>query len=119
MKKLLMVGFVCMLLTGTTSAENRFMVTMLPSNFDNPYEHSHPKDRELTWTPQVSLEDNLLSFDESESPIYIYVYKGDRMLYSQIVSDGCTSAELPKDLKGEFTLYMVYGDVAYYGEINL
>lgn len=36
-----------------------------------------------------------------------------------MIAMGTTSVELPDSLKGDYTLYMFYGDIAYYGGINL
>ena len=41
------------------------------------------------------------------------------MVYSQMASEGSANVVFPDGLKGEFTLYMFYGDIAYYGGINL
>lgn len=119
MKKILVLGIICMLQMGVVSAINNNRVEMLPSSYDDSMAHNHPKDRENDWIPQVNLEDNQLSFESSDSPIIIYVYRGDRKVYAQMVAGGCTSVVLPSYLKGDFTLYLAYGDTVYYGEINL
>lgn len=36
-----------------------------------------------------------------------------------MIAMGTTSVELPDSLKGDYTLYMFYGDIVYYGGINL
>lgn len=65
------------------------------------------------------LEDKELSFELSNSPTIIYVYRGDRMVYSQMASEGSANVVFPDGLKGEFTLYMFYGDTEFCGVINL
>lgn len=119
MKKILVLSIVCMLQMGVASAITNNRVEMQPSSIDNPTKHGTDTDRGCVWMPLVYLEDNLLSFEPSESPIIIYVYRGDRMLFTQMVAEGGANAELPSDLKGKLTLYMVYNDTVYYGDINL
>lgn len=41
------------------------------------------------------------------------------MVYSQMASEGSANVVFPDGLKGEFTLYMFYGDTEFCGVINL
>ena len=108
-----------MLQIGVASAITNQRIGMQPSSFGNSTKHGTITDRGYVWIPLAYLEDHQLSFETSESPIIIYVYRGDRMVYTQMVAEGCTNVELPSDLKGGFTLYIAYGDTVYYGDINL
>ncbi len=119
MRRFFILGMICALQMGVASAINNHRVEMQPSYYDDSTSYNHPKERESDWAPQVSLEDNQLSFEFSDSPIIIYVYRGERMVYTQMVAEECANVELPSDLKGKFTLYMAYGDTTYYGDINL
>lgn len=49
----------------------------------------------------------------------IYAYRGDKIVYSLTAPEGSTNAAFPSTLKGDFILYMIYGDTMYRGEINL
>lgn len=119
MKRILITSIVCMFLLGTATAGTKSKIAMRPSSYEDPIECGNSVGREMTWTPKVYSENNQLSFEASDSPIIIYVYRGDRMVYTQAVLDGSTSIELPEALKGELTLYMIYGDTIYYGEFSL
>ena len=114
-----MTGIACMLLLGTASAGTKYSVTMQPCSYDDPMKPGRPMGREMNRMPKVFLDDNRLFFDTRDSPIIIYVYSGDRAIYAQMISVDSDSLELPGDLQGEFTLYMVYGETVYFGEINL
>ena len=108
-----------MLLLGTATAGTKNKIAMRPGSYEDPLECGNSVGREMTWTPKVYSENNQLFFEASELPIVIYVYIGDRMVYTQTVLDGSTSIELPEDLKGELTLYMIYGNTIYYGDFSL
>ena len=73
----------------------------------------------MPWSPEVFLEDNLLSFESSSAPIMIYAYRGDKIVYSLTAPEGSTNAAFPSTLQGAFILYRIYGDTVYRGEINL
>jgi hypothetical protein len=119
MNRLLLIIFTCLFLDGNVWAGIKVRVEMQPNSYENPTKHGRPWERELTWTPQVFLEDKELSFELSNSPTIIYVYRGDRMVYSQMASEGSANVVFPDGLKGEFTLYMFYGDTEFCGVINL
>lgn len=70
MKKSLVLCVVCMLQVGMVSAITNHRVEMNPSSFNVPTQHGNSMDRENAWMPQVNLEDNQLSFEPSDSPIY-------------------------------------------------
>ena len=119
MRKILITAFACMLLIGSASAGTRCKVTMYPGSYDNPMKPGRPVGRGMAWIPQVYLENHLLSFETSASPIIIYIYRGDELIYTQMIAMGTTSVELPDSLKGAYTLYMFYGDIVYYGELKI
>jgi hypothetical protein len=119
MKRFLIMIYACLLFNGNVLAGTKVRVEMQPNSFENPTKPGIPWEREMPWSPQVFLEDNLLSFESSSAPIMIYAYRGDKIIYSLTVPEGSTNAAFPSTLKGDFILYMIYGDTVYRGEINL
>ena len=119
MKRFLIMIYACLLFNGNVLAGTKVRVEMQPNSFENPTKPGIPWEREMPWSPQVFLEDNLLSFESSSAPIMIYAYRGDKIVYSLTAPEGSTNAAFPSTLKGDFILYMIYGDTVYRGKINL
>ena len=86
--------YACLLFNGNVLAGTKLRVEMQPNSFENPTKPGIPWEREMPWSPEVFLEDNLLSFESSSAPIMIYAYRGDKIVYSLTAPEGSTNAAL-------------------------
>lgn len=88
-------------------------------SLDNPYNHSKPRERGRIFKPYFYIDGNSLFFEETESPFMLYLYKGDEIIFSEMVPSGESQIYLPYSLDGKYCIMVVYGDIAFSGNIVL
>lgn len=84
---------------------------------DEPIGHSGP--RSLDQTPVVYIEDNTLMF-ESGHPGYTLrlLDEDDVVVFSDAISEGSTTFQLPSTLTGKYQIQLIYGNWIFIGWIE-
>lgn len=92
-------------------------LTIKPTNPD-PLQNPFPKSPILA--PEVYLDGNVLSFDESLEGCTVQLLDEDSIIvFSDFIEENQTSVVLPSTLSGEYELQIVCGNITFYCYIEL